>query len=62
MTSPNPSAAPGIVAPGRVLSGRYRLDSLVASGGMAQVWQGTNDVLRRQVLDSQATFGTGRWT
>jgi serine/threonine-protein kinase len=49
---------------GRVLAGRYRLESLVASGGMAQVWQGTDDVLRRQVavkllhphLAADATF------
>jgi tRNA A-37 threonylcarbamoyl transferase component Bud32 len=32
-----------------MLAGRYRLDSLLASGGMAQVWRGTDDVLRRQV-------------
>jgi tRNA A-37 threonylcarbamoyl transferase component Bud32 len=32
-----------------VLSGRYRLDELVASGGMAQVWRGTDEVLQRQV-------------
>jgi serine/threonine-protein kinase len=32
-----------------VLSGRYRLDELLASGGMAQVWKGTDEVLRRQV-------------
>jgi serine/threonine-protein kinase len=51
---------------GRVLGGRYRLDSLLASGGMAQVWQGTDDVLRRQVavkllhphLAADATFVT----
>ncbi len=49
---------------GRTLGGRYRLDSLLASGGMAQVWQGTDDVLRRQVavkllhphLAADATF------
>jgi serine/threonine-protein kinase len=32
-----------------LLSGRYRLDERVASGGMAQVWRGTDEVLRRQV-------------
>ncbi|MGH9274336.1 MAG: protein kinase domain-containing protein [Acidimicrobiales bacterium] len=56
MTSPNPpDGAPLTASPpsgslaGRVLGGRYRLESLVASGGMAQVWRGTDDVLRRQV-------------
>ena len=57
MSSPNPSqgASPGAPAPagppqpGRLVAGRYRLDSLLASGGMAQVWQGTDEVLRRQV-------------
>ena len=47
-----------------MLAGRYRLDSLLASGGMAQVWRGTDDVLRRQVavkllhphLAADATF------
>ena len=34
---------------GRLLGGRYRLEELVASGGMAQVWRGTDEVLRRQV-------------
>jgi serine/threonine protein kinase len=34
---------------GRLLAGRYRLEDLVASGGMAQVWRGTDEVLRRQV-------------
>jgi serine/threonine-protein kinase len=32
-----------------LLAGRYRLDDLIASGGMAQVWQATDEVLRRQV-------------
>ena len=34
---------------GRLLGGRYRLEELVASGGMAQVWRGTDEILRRQV-------------
>jgi serine/threonine-protein kinase len=34
---------------GRIVSGRYRLDRLVAGGGMAQVWAGTDAVLNRRV-------------
>jgi serine/threonine-protein kinase len=37
------------VAAGAVLAGRYRLDDQLASGGMAQVWRGTDEVLRRSV-------------
>ncbi len=38
-------------APGspRVLAGRYRLESLIARGGMAEVWKGTDAVLARPV-------------
>jgi tRNA A-37 threonylcarbamoyl transferase component Bud32 len=46
------TAAPArtrIVEAGRLLADRYRLEELVASGGMAQVWQGTDEVLRRKV-------------
>ncbi|MEU4681233.1 serine/threonine-protein kinase [Micromonospora sp. NPDC023737] len=32
-----------------VLSGRYRLDERVATGGMGDVWRGTDQVLGRQV-------------
>ena len=34
---------------GRVVGGRYRLDHLIASGGMAQVWEATDEVLARRV-------------
>ncbi|MEX2294122.1 MAG: protein kinase [Acidimicrobiales bacterium] len=34
---------------GRLLAGRYRLGALIASGGMAQVWQGTDEILQREV-------------
>ncbi|MEO7556824.1 MAG: protein kinase, partial [Acidimicrobiales bacterium] len=34
---------------GRLLAGRYRLDALIASGGMAQVWEATDRVLTRPV-------------
>ena len=72
MTTPTPprraplsaAASAPVVEAGRLLGGRYRLESLVASGGMAQVWQGTDEVLRRRVavkilhphLAADATF------
>jgi tRNA A-37 threonylcarbamoyl transferase component Bud32 len=43
-----PSPAAGLVA-GALLGGRYRLDEQLASGGMAQVWLGTDEVLRRAI-------------
>jgi serine/threonine-protein kinase len=35
--------------PGRVLAGRYRLDQLIARGGMASVWLGRDELLGRRV-------------
>ncbi|HET6835731.1 MAG TPA: protein kinase [Acidimicrobiales bacterium] len=43
-----PSPAAGLVA-GALLGGRYRLGEQLASGGMAQVWLGTDEVLRRAI-------------
>jgi eukaryotic-like serine/threonine-protein kinase len=43
-----PSQAAGVAA-GALLGARYRLDELLASGGMAQVWLGTDEVLRRAI-------------
>jgi serine/threonine-protein kinase len=34
---------------GLLLAGRYRLDQVVATGGMAQVWSATDEVLTRHV-------------
>ena len=59
------SSAAGVDA-GTVLGGRYRLDAQLASGGMAQVWRGTDEVLRRAIavkilhphLAADATFVT----
>ncbi|HEY2998550.1 MAG TPA: protein kinase, partial [Acidimicrobiales bacterium] len=50
MTPPpsGPSQAAGVTA-GALLGGRYRLDEMLASGGMAQVWLGTDEVLRRAI-------------
>lgn len=36
-------------APGDTLNGRYRLDDLIAAGGMGQVWRATDIVLGRPV-------------
>jgi serine/threonine-protein kinase len=47
-SSSGPSQAAGVSA-GALLGGRYRLDELLASGGMAQVWLGTDEVLRRAI-------------
>ncbi len=38
----------GTEAP-RIVAGRYRLDGLIASGGMAEVWRAHDDLLDRQV-------------
>jgi eukaryotic-like serine/threonine-protein kinase len=37
------------VGPGAVLGGRYHLAERIASGGMADVWAGEDDVLQRRV-------------
>jgi serine/threonine-protein kinase len=37
------------VAEGRTLAGRYRLERRIAGGGMASVWEATDEVLARQV-------------
>src|SRR4029078_12971142 len=39
----------GAVPPGLVLGRRYVLGHLLARGGMADVWQATDNVLNRQV-------------
>ncbi|MFF5073826.1 protein kinase [Micromonospora olivasterospora] len=38
-----------MLSSGVVLSGRYRLDDRVATGGMGDVWRGTDQILGRQV-------------
>src|SRR5690606_1232262 len=43
-----PSQAAGVSA-GALLGARYRLEELLAAGGMAQVWLGTDEVLRRAI-------------
>jgi serine/threonine-protein kinase len=51
MSPPDPPPQPvtaGVV-PGQRLGGRYRVEERLASGGMAQVWRATDEVLRRAV-------------
>jgi serine/threonine-protein kinase len=38
-----------MVSPGTLLSGRYRLDERIATGGMGDVWRGTDETLGRTV-------------
>ncbi|MCW6003248.1 serine/threonine protein kinase [Micromonospora sp. CPCC 205371] len=38
-----------MLSPGVMLGGRYRLDERIASGGMGDVWRGTDEVLGRTV-------------
>ncbi len=50
--APSPSSPPASSAgdlTGRVLAGRYRLNRAIASGGMAQVWEATDQTLARRV-------------
>jgi eukaryotic-like serine/threonine-protein kinase len=50
VTPPPPGSSPAAgVHAGALLGGRYRLDEQIASGGMAQVWLGTDEVLRRAI-------------
>ncbi len=52
MTDPRPTpgdAAGSAAAPGRQLVSRYRLVGLLARGGMAEVWEGVDEVLARPV-------------
>jgi eukaryotic-like serine/threonine-protein kinase len=42
-------APPSAFPAGRLISGRYRLDRRIANGGMAEVWEATDQVLGRPV-------------
>ena len=37
------------IEPGLLLASRYRLDEIIATGGMGQVWRATDETLRRPV-------------
>jgi hypothetical protein len=49
--------------PGQIVDGRYRVDHLIAEGGMAAVWAGHNiRVGKRLTRVSSSTSGTRRQT
>ncbi|MCB0969916.1 MAG: serine/threonine protein kinase, partial [Acidimicrobiales bacterium] len=48
-SSPPPAGAPPEQLAGRLLAGRYRLNRPIASGGMARVWEATDETLARRV-------------
>ncbi|MFD1722096.1 serine/threonine-protein kinase [Amnibacterium endophyticum] len=46
-------------APGSLIGGRYRLQRLIAAGGMGLVWQADDEVLRRTVAVKQLRIPVG---
>ena len=53
-----------IIRPKSIISGRYRIESLIATGGMGQVWMANDTVLDRRVaiklLKSESEEQQGR--
>src|SRR6478735_4262822 len=49
MSDPPDAGSSGAPLTGRLMVGRYRLNRAIASGGMAEVWEATDETLARRV-------------
>ena len=49
-----------LTAPGRLVAGRYRLQSQIGGGGMGAVWLAQDELLGRQVAIKQVLTAAGR--
>ena len=57
--SPHPMTRP-VTTPGRLVAGRYRLQSQIGGGGMGTVWLARDELLGRQVAIKQVLTAAGR--
>ena len=48
-----------VTTPGRLVAGRYRLQSQIGGGGMGTVWLANDERLRRQVAVKQVLTAAG---
>src|SRR3954447_7084334 len=55
---PNPMTRP-LTAPGRLVAGRYRLQSQIGGGGMGAVWLAQDELLGRRVAVKQVLTAAG---